>query len=330
MTEVCIIGGSGFIGSKVAERLDELAIPFFIADQRPSPKFSDRATTCDIRDKSSLQPAVRGTCILHLAAAHRDDIRPLSVYDDVNVRGTENVCALAVEKGINSIIFASSVAVYGFAEIKTDETGEISPFNDYGRTKAEAEDVLRRWQAGDPERRSLTIIRPTVVFGPGNRGNVFNLLNQIARKRFIMIGDGRNVKSLAYVDNVADFMLHFLEQLPGVHTFNYVDGPELNMNQLISLVRQQLFGVHDVGLRLPVSVGYMFGGIADIVAGLTGKRLPLSKQRVKKFVSDTSFDTSHRQTHGFIPKFDLKTGIEVTIDAEFINPDPKRPIFITE
>jgi thioester reductase-like protein len=54
-----------------------------------------------------------------------------------------------------------------------DETGAINYFNDYGRTKWLTEEKYRAWLASDPE-NSLTIIRPTVIFGEQNRGNVYN------------------------------------------------------------------------------------------------------------------------------------------------------------
>lgn len=330
MFEVCIVGGSGFIGTSVASRLVEKNIPFSIVDQRDSVRFPNKVALADVRDLGRLRQVVSGNSILHLAAVHRDDVRPVSLYDSVNVEGTRNLCFVADEKGIDSIIFASSVAVYGFAEKATDETGEVAPFNDYGRTKAEAEKVLRHWQATEPNRRSLTIIRPAVVFGPGNRGNVFNLFNQIASRRFVMIGDGKNCKSMAYVENVSDFFLHFLDQKPGVYTYNYIDGPDMNMNQLISLARGKLFGKENVGFRFPAPLGFLLGSIADVASALTGKRFPISAQRIRKFVSDTSFATAHTTSHGFVPQCDLRSAIEITLEAEFINPLPERQVFFTE
>ena len=59
------------------------------------------------------------------------------------------------------------------------------------------------WHAkGD---KSLIIVRPTVIFGEGNRGNVFNLLNQIASGKFFMVGKGENKKSMAYIHNIVAF-----------------------------------------------------------------------------------------------------------------------------
>ena len=330
MTKICIIGGSGFIGTAIANRLKDRGEAFTLVDIRDSQTHGEHVVTADITHKDSLPEAVQGDSIIHLAAVHRDDVRPLSRYDDVNITGTENVCAAAVANGIERIVFASSVAVYGFAEPGTDETGAIAPFNDYGRTKMGAEEVLLKWQAADPTRRSLTVIRPTVVFGPGNRGNVYNLFNQIASGRFVMIGPGENQKSMAYVGNIADFFLHFITAPPGVRAYNYVDGPDLSMNRLVTLVRGDLLAKTGVGLRLPTTVGYAIGAVAEVVSRLTGRRLPISRVRAKKFVSTTSFATRFSDEHQFQPKMKLEDAIHETLDAEFINPDPTRPEFLTE
>ena len=111
------------------------------------------------------------------------------------MNGAENVALVCEEKNIDKIVFTSTVAVYGFAAPGTDETGEINPFNEYGRTKFEAEEKLRAWH--ERGENSLIIVRPTVIFGEGNRGNVFNLLNQIASGQFLMVGRGENKKSMA-------------------------------------------------------------------------------------------------------------------------------------
>ena len=83
----------------------------------------------------------------------------------------------------------------------------------------------------DPQNRSLVIIRPTAVFGEENRGNVYNLLKQINSKNFIMIGNGKNKKSIAYVRNVADFIIFSTKLNSGIHIYNYIDKPDLTMNE---------------------------------------------------------------------------------------------------
>ena len=133
-----------------------------------------------------------------------------SLYDEVNVQGSENICRACSELGIHRIIFTSSVAVYGFAPVGTDESGEIKYFNDYGRTKFLAEEKYRNWLKADSS-NSVTIIRPTVIFGEQNRGNVYNLLRQIAGGKFPMVGKGTNRKSMNYVENVAAFIQFCIE-----------------------------------------------------------------------------------------------------------------------
>jgi nucleoside-diphosphate-sugar epimerase len=97
-----------------------------------------------------------------------------------------------------------------------------------------AEDVYRQWREKDPENRSLIIVRPTVVFGEGNRGNVYNLLNQINSGAFAMIGNGKNKKSMAYVENLAAFLVKCIESDEKYAVYNYVDTPDFTMNELVS------------------------------------------------------------------------------------------------
>lgn len=232
---ISIIGGSGFIGSRLCSRLESNHVTFDIIDKVLSQKYPERVKIADVRSVDVLRGALtEGGWLINLAAEHRDDVRPKSLYDEVNIDGAKNICLVAREKGIQKIVFTSSVAVYGFAPVGTDEMGQIAPFNDYGRTKYEAEQVFRAWQAEDPSNRTLVIVRPTVVFGEQNRGNVYNLLRQIASGRFVMVGDGENCKSMAYVENIAAFLEYALSFSSGVHIYNYVDKPDFNMNTLIN------------------------------------------------------------------------------------------------
>jgi nucleoside-diphosphate-sugar epimerase len=244
------------------------------------------------------------------------------------VDGAENVALVCQEKGIDKIIFTSTVAVYGFAEPGTDENGAINPFNEYGRTKFEAEEKLRKWQSKG--NNSLIIVRPTVIFGEGNRGNVFNLLNQIASGKFLMVGKGENKKSMAYIGNIVAFLETCVATDQKYGVYNYVDTPDLTMNELVSQVRAKLKGKTGVGPRLPYWLGIILGYTADLVAKISGRNLPVSSIRVKKFASSTEFKSSKASLESFQAPFTLSHGVERTLKSEFINPDPNREIFFTE
>lgn len=327
---IVVTGGVGFIGTRICRLLAARRIPFTIVDRVAAGEFRDRLLEADIRDFEALRRSIEGDCLIHLAAVHRDDVRPLSLYDEINVEGTRNLCRVAEEKGINRIVFASSVAVYGFAPPETGEDGAIAPFNDYGRTKYAAEEVLRTWHAAAPGHRSLTIIRPTVVFGPGNRGNVYNLLQQIQSGSFMMVGAGENLKSMAYVDNVAAFFVHALDFEEGVHLYNYIDKPDYTMNGLVRSVRRKLKGKDDIGPRLPLAAGLALGRVADGIAWLLGRTLPVSHIRVKKFTSTTSFSSAAHAVPGFTAPISLEEGLLTTLEREFISPDPEARVFFTE
>ncbi len=329
--DILIIGGSGFIGTRLTQRLfrrGQLNIKIF--DKSPSRKFSDLVTIGDVRSKGQLRTAIlERSVIINLAAEHRDNVRPLSLYDEVNVDGSRNICAIAIEKDVRTIIFTSSVAVYGFAPIGINESGKIAPFNDYGRTKYEAEQVFKAWQAEAPYERTLVIIRPTVVFGEQNRGNVYNLLHQIVSGRFIMVGSGENRKSMAYVENIAAFIEYSMSFKPGVHTYNFIDKPDFTMNHLVGSVKRMLGQSENIDFRLPYSFGFAVGKGFDLVAAITGKQFPISSIRIKKFCANSVYNTAIDKT-GFVPPVPLAQALAQTIRHEFIEKHDDEPLYFSE
>jgi nucleoside-diphosphate-sugar epimerase len=325
---VALVGGAGFVGTRLASRLESSCVSYTIGDIDISAG-SPKVFHLDVEDLSSLEQLKGVSTIVNLAALHRDDVKPVSRYDDVNVNGAINLCNVARKLGITKMVFTSSVAIYGFAPAGTDESGGPGYFNDYGRTKYLAEQVYNAWQLEDPVNRTLVIVRPTVIFGEGNRGNVYNLLRQVSSGRFVMFGDGENNKSMAYVENVAAFLEFSLSFGVGRHIYNYIDKPDFDMNRLVSEIRKTLFGKNNVGLRLPAFLGIAIGYAADFFAKVTGKILPVSSIRVKKFLCTTQFTSSVRDT-GFVPPVSLEDGLARTLRYEFLEDNSERRTFDTE
>ncbi len=319
-----VIGGAGFIGNRLAEVLSKQEKSHKIYDKRLSGE-----GYCDVTSPESLASLPHADIVINLAAEHRDDVKPRLLYDQVNVEGARNVCDYCRNKNIRKIVFTSSVAVYGFAPEGTDESGPTHPFNDYGRTKLEAEKVYLAWQAEAPEERSLVIVRPAVVFGEQNRGNVYNLFRQISTGKFIIFGPGTNHKSMAYVQNVAEFLAFSTQFEPGQYLYNYVDNPNLDMNTLVKFARSVLFGKDGAVFRLPAWLGILIGYSFDALSFITGKKLAVSSIRVKKFMGTTAFNTSVIQT-GFMPSFTLVEGIKRTLQWEFLEDHSCDKLFYSE
>lgn len=328
---LCIIGGSGFIGTRLVKRfLLNKFLHVRIFDKVKSHSFPELTTLGDVRSLENLRNAIPiGASIVNLAAEHRDDVRPLSLYDEVNVTGAKNICTVAREKRVNTIIFTSTVAVYGFAKIGTDESGDIMPFNDYGRTKYEAEQIFRAWQLEEPSERTLVVIRPTVVFGENNRGNVYNLLRQIALRKFVMIGSGANRKSLAYVENIAAFIEYSLSFKSGEYTYNFIDKPDFSMSHFVSIVNRALGRSDKSKIKIPFIIGYGIGKIYDLVANLTGKRFSISSIRVKKFCANTVYNSTADRT-GFVSPVCLEDAIAKTVHYEFVEANSTDKVFYSE
>ena len=144
-----------------------------------------------------------------------------------------------------------------------------------------------------------------------------------------MFGEGKNKKSMAYVENVVAFLDHSLLFKPGIHIYNYIDKPDFDMNTLVSTARKVLFNKENVGLRLPVFLGMGIGYMFDAISKVVGKPLPVSSIRVRKFIGTTQFSSSYNET-GFIPPVKLLDGLIKTLNYEFIENNSEKRTFDTE
>lgn len=311
-----VTGGSGFIGTRLADELRSRGVDVRILDKAAID--SHRAVTVvgDIRDARAVEDACDGMDIVfHLAAEHRDDVRPISLYEEVNVQGTRNLVEAASSKGIKQIVFTSTVAVYGLRNETAVEDAAPDPFNEYGRSKLRAEELLLEWVEQDRS-RGVTIVRPCVVFGEGNRGNVSNLISQIRSGKFIMIGRGGNKKSMAYVGNVVRFLAAQVNAPRGLLVVNYADKPDMTTRDLVRAVCR-ILGIPDkTRPAIPVWLGLAAGYVCDALAFLARRKLPVSAIRVRKFCAETTVATDRLERMGFTRSWDLEQGLQQMIDAE--------------
>lgn len=314
--KIAVIGGSGFVGSRLIERIKNSHNVTNI-DKQQSPFFSEITHIADVRNVEAMKKELNGfDLVVLLAAEHRDDVTPVSLYYDVNVGGMKNVLEAMDYNGIKRIVFTSSVAIYGLNKNNPNEQHPADPFNHYGKTKWEAEGLLRAWAEKSPD-VNVNILRPTVIFGERNRGNVYNLLKQISSGKFLMIGSGNNVKSMAYVGNIVAFISFLIEnKTTGYNVFNYIDKPDMTMNQLVELVGSTL-DKHIPKTHFPYWLGMAGGYCFDLLAFITRKKLTISSVRVKKFCAVTQFDSSKAMNSGFKAPYTIQEGLARTIKYEF-------------
>ena len=315
---VTIIGGSGFVGTKLIQLLlNEHGYDISNLDKNDSISYPNITHIVNVLNSELLRDKIAGAdVVILLAAEHRDDVTPTSLYYEVNVDGMRNTLAAMEINNVKRLVFTSSVAIYGLDKDNPDENFPADPFNHYGISKWQAEQVLQEWHKSHSD-WNINIVRPTVIFGEGNRGNVFNLLNQIASGKFLMIGSGDNQKSMSYVGNIIAFILFLIkEKSEGYNVYNYVDKPDFTTNDLV-FHTGEILDKKIPSIKVPYLLGMLGGYGFDILAFITQKKLSISSVRVKKFCAVTKYDSAKAMSSGFKPPYSMEEGLRRMLKAEF-------------
>lgn len=318
--KIAIIGGSGFVGTRLIKLLSlDTDISLVNIDKVESIVYPSITRVANILDVEMFTSLLSGIdLVVLLAAEHRDDVTPVSLYYDVNVQGIRNTLIAMKKNGVHRLVFTSSVAIYGLDKDNPDESFPADPFNHYGKSKWQAEKVLQEWHRDHPY-WNINIVRPSVIFGEGNRGNVYNLFRQIVSGKFMMIGSGNNEKSMAYIGNVVAFIRFLIiEKTVGYNCYNYVDKPDFTTNSLVYHTCKVL-NKKMPSIRIPYWLGMLGGYGFDILAFLTRRKSNISSIRVRKFCSVTKYDATKVMESGFIPPYTLKHGLRNMLKEEFGN-----------
>ena len=237
-----IFGGSGFIGTHLIKLLkDEVIKPadkIFVFDivmpgeEGVVPGVVEKIDgviyeRLDVRKpikvKSKAFKATKNDIIFNLAAVHRTPGHQDFEYFETNIEGAENVTAWAEAQGISKILFTSSIAPYGAAEEEKSETTLPTPNTPYGISKLVAEKIHQTWAAAD-KKRCLTIVRPGIVYGKGEHGNMTRLYSGIKKGYFFYAGRRDTIKACIYVKELVRFMNEFGDEVEFVQLqLNYMD-----------------------------------------------------------------------------------------------------------
>ena len=311
---VLVTGDAGFIGSHLANKLPDHGFAVRGLDLVPVPG-QDRnyhQTVGDILDMGALERAVRECdSIIHLAAEHKDSGVLRDRYFTVNVEGTRNLLKCASANHVRRFIFFSSVAVYGDLPVPSEDSPP-RPANPYGESKLLAENLVEEWGREDAARLAV-IIRPTVVFGPRSRSNMFRLITYVCDRKFVRIGKGENVKSVAYVENLVHATLFLMGNMrPGVEIFNYSDEPQMTTGELVGLIARAA-GVPEPGFVIPYKPAYLAAKALDLLGFITKQDFPITSVRMKKFNTSTRYQSEKIRSRGFQPPFSIAEGLASTI-----------------
>ena len=230
----------------------------------------------------------------------------------VNVEGTKNLLE-SLSDSVGNIVFFSSVSVYGNDMGRNlDEITSTNPTTLYGKTKLSAEQLVIDY--GNKHKFKTTILRLPLVYGPGNKGNIYNMIKAIDNRRFVMMGRGLNKRSMVYVGNVVDAAMAVLNtEVSDGKVYLITDGIDYTVRDLYKLISKGL-GRNPLPFNVPMGIAKMLAMAGDIGNKIIRKPLPFNSEVLGKLTDSLTFSSGRIQKDiGFKPKYNLYNTIDEII-----------------
>jgi nucleoside-diphosphate-sugar epimerase len=330
-----ITGAPGWIGSRFVHSLVNgiadvapLAEPdrtrrircLVVPGQDASPVcISGQVEICpgDLRNTRAVQSFCQradGATLYHCAGVVHPARRTLEFFS-VNVEGTRNLLQAAEQAGVRRVIVLSSNSPIGAnprRDHRFDEASPYHPYMGYGRSKMLMEQVVREFQARG--RLETVILRPTWFYGPNQPERQTTFFRMIRRGASPIAGDGENLRSMVYIDNLAQAML-LCERSPIANgqTYWVSDERPYSMNEIVNTVERLLeveFGLKVAHRRLKLpSLACEIAGLADALIQQVG--LYQQKVHVLSEMNKTIACTVAKAQRelGYLPRVALEEGM---------------------
>jgi nucleoside-diphosphate-sugar epimerase len=313
-----VTGATGFTGGHLARALAAEAGPPVRALVR------DRARAAaalpgvepiegDLTDAAALARAVEGVDVVyHVAALYRAAGLDDAVYRAVNATAVGTLIERAGAAGVRRVVHCSTVGVHGdIVHPPANEDAPLAPGDVYQETKLEGERVAR--EAAARAGVELVIVRPTGIYGPGDR-RLLKLFRGVARRRFVVLGRGDIWYHLTYIDDLVDGF-RLCGTVPAAAGRTYIlSGPEVTtLNDLVAITAD-VAGVTPLPLHLPVWPFWLAGAACEAMCRPFGIEPPIYRRRVDFFTKSRAFDSARARAEiGYAPRIGLREGIGRTL-----------------
>jgi ornithine--oxo-acid transaminase len=322
----CLItGASGFIGGHLAGRLVQEGVPVRCLVRSTSdtslldPLDVDIAVA-DLTDPDGVARAVSGCSHVVHCGALVSDWATAREIEQINVTGTRNVLSAAADAGVERFVHFSTTDVYGHpGGPEVEETRVATRFrNWYAETKLAAEAEVRRMEA--THGMDVVILRPATVYGPRSKEVVGEIARAIRGGHMLLIGRGRAIAGLVYVENLIDAAILALRHEGAAgHAFNVTDGLDVTWKEFTGGLAAGL-GCANARWSLPYPVAHGIGFSLEhgyrFLRTTTRLSAPplLSRQAVQVLGKDQSFSNRKaRELLGWSPRVDYAAGLEATV-----------------
>jgi dihydroflavonol-4-reductase len=315
---VLVTGAGGFIGRHVVRHqlargrkvraLDRNAAG--LSDLEPSESLE--VILGDVSDPETQRKAVESMDIVfHLASAHLERGIPDSEFYRVNVAALRSLLEASRSASVQRFVHMSSCGIYGNVEKSpANEDGPFHPDIAYEKSKLAGEQAARIFY--DKYGFPIVVVRPVWVYGPGCTRTA-RLFHMISTGKFLMVGQGRNLRSAVYIADLLDGLelCATKEKIEG-ETFIISNDERVTVARVVSEIAR-LTGAGALRLRLPFWLARTGAVIAEAMGGVTGKEPSISQRSLKFFSNDAGFTSAKAQTMlGFNPRVALSEGLELT------------------
>lgn len=314
---VLVTGAAGFTGGHLCKKLVENGYLVRALIRSPNQadgleKMGAEVSYGDLRDFNSLEKAIRGIDIVyHIGALFRPENVTRKDMFETNVLGTKNILEAAVKGGIQRFVHCSTVGVHG--DIKNPPASEetsYGPGDYYQESKTEGEKVVLEYMHA--HRLPIVVFRPGGIYGPGDL-RFLKLYKAIKSRKFIMLGSGKILYQLIYIDDLVEGILLCgqLEQALG-NIYILTGAEPVTLNHLVYTVAEVL-GVAPPKFRIPVAPVYWASFVCELIFKPLGLNPPIYRRRIDFFRKTRSFNITKAQKElGFKPIVDLKAGLQLT------------------
>jgi nucleoside-diphosphate-sugar epimerase len=235
----------------------------------------------------------------------------------VNVDGTAAVLEACAAAEVGRLVYISSLAVLGTKHHRgTDETAPLVRTGDaYSDAKIESERLVSAFAAEG--RVETVVLRPGFVYGPGDRQFLPRLLDGLAGKQFVFVGDGSKLLNVIYVADLAQAALLAADTPSAAgNAYNLTDGTETTLREFVTAVCEET-GLPAPTRRLPPSVAWALTYAFEAAAKVRRSRQPprLNRARMKFLYYNQHFSIEKAKRElGFEPRFTYREGLPPTLD----------------
>lgn len=321
MNSILITGATGFVASHSIPRLLEDKWQVMAAvrsDNHQLPANVAAVNVGNIDRNTNWHHALSGIdIIIHLASrAHilQEQVAdPEAEFLQVNAEGTANLVKQAIAAGVKHFVFISSIgAMATQSDRPLSERSPCQPDTPYGRSKLKAEQVLI--QLASQSSMTWTILRPPLVYGWGNPGNMERLIKLVKHGSPLPFGAVKNRRSLVFVGNLVDAIAIALNH---PHARNQVflvsDGQDLSTPELIQKIADNLKQPNKL-LPVPPSWLQFAGYLGDSLQNFSKRPFPLTTSTIDRLLGSLVVDSSYIQTTlNWKPPFTVDQGLEQTL-----------------